>query len=36
MVALAAEPEHGERLRLAVVRMSNEVLLFTNETRPKP
>ena len=32
MVALTAEPEHGERPRLAVVRMSKEVLLFTNET----
>ena len=32
MIALAAEPEHGERPRLAVVRMSKEVLLFTNET----
>ena len=32
MVALAAKPEHDERPRLAVVRMSKEVLLFTNET----
>lgn len=32
MIALAAEPEHDERPRLAVVRMSKEVLLFTNET----
>jgi hypothetical protein len=32
MIAFAAEPEHGERPRLAVVRMSKEVLLFTNET----
>jgi hypothetical protein len=32
IIALAAEPEHEERPRLAVVRMSKEVLLFTNET----
>ena len=32
IIALAAEPEHDERPRLAVVRMSKEVLLFTNET----
>lgn len=32
MVAVAAKPEHGERPRLAEVRMSKEVLLFTNET----
>jgi hypothetical protein len=32
IIALAAEPEHGERPRLAVERMSKEVLLFTNET----
>jgi len=32
MIALTSDPEHGERPRLAVVRMSKEVLLFTNET----
>ena len=31
MVAVFHEPEHGERPREAVVRMSKEVLLFTNE-----
>ncbi len=32
MIAWAADTEHGERPRLAVVRMSKELLLFTNET----
>jgi hypothetical protein len=32
IIASVAKSEHGERPRLAVVRMSKEVLLFTNET----
>lgn len=32
MIAVTSEPEHGVRPRLAEVRMSKEVLLFTNET----
>jgi len=31
VIALSTAPEHGERDRLAVVRMSKEVLLFTAE-----
>ena len=31
IIAALAEPEHGERPRFAVVRMSKEVLLFTAE-----
>ena len=32
IIASVAKSEHGERPRLAVVRMSKEMLLFTNET----
>ncbi len=32
VIALNDKDEHGEHSRLAVVRMSKEVLVFTNET----